>query len=163
VQDSRDPKKQGYATPAGSSWEVVWIPPAGFVEGQTFKPYTVANINDLPSGTRETSTPVKLPVSGNISTIQVVSTTAYIARISIYDIYGNFVNSSVQAFGGRGELQNQARIVPKGLVSYLYWDTRDAKGQLAGQGVYVWKVQFEFKGGKQEVQYTRTGLMRKGR
>ncbi|MDB5105041.1 MAG: hypothetical protein JWP91_2730, partial [Fibrobacteres bacterium] len=52
------------------------------------------------------------------------------------------------------------RVVPKGLVSYLVWDMKDAHGQLAGQGVYVWKVQFQFKGGKQEVQYTKTGVLR---
>lgn len=160
VQDTRDPKKQGYATPGSvNPWEVVWIPPVGYDPGsKTLKPYTVGSINDLPTGTRETSTPITLP--GSISTIQVVSTTAYIAHVSIFDVYGNFVAKSTQIFGGRGELQNQARIVPKGLVSYLFWDTKDSKGQLAGQGVYVWKVQFEFKGGKQEVQYTRTGLMR---
>lgn len=157
VQDSRDPKKQGYATPAGNAWEVVWIPPYGFTENGDFKPYT-ASLNDLPGGTRETGTPVRLPP--NISAIQVVSTTAYIAHVSIFDNYGNFVNSSTQAFGGRGELQNLNRVVPKGLVSYLVWDLRDKNGQLAGQGVYVWKVTFEFKGGKQEVQYTRTGVMR---
>ena len=160
VQDSRDPNKQGYATQKpGNPWEVTWIPPVGYdVERKTLKTYTVGSINDLPSGSRETSTPIKLPSS--ISTIQVVSTGAYIARISIFDIYGNFVSSSVQVFGGRGELQNQARVVPKGLVSYLYWDTKNSDGQLAGNGVYVWKVQFEFKGGKQEVQYTKTGMIR---
>jgi hypothetical protein len=156
VQDSRDPSKQGFATPGtSSSWEVVWIPPAGFTEG--LPPYK-GDLNNMPSGSREVSTPIKLPP--NISAIQVVSTTAYIAHISIFDIYGNFVVSSEQAFGGKGELQNLARVVPKGLVSYLYWDMKDKNGQTAGQGVYVWKVRFEFKGGKQEIQYTRTGVMR---
>jgi hypothetical protein len=161
VQDSRDPGKQGFATPAGgNTWEVVWIPPAGFDANNPsgFNSYNVT-LDQLPSGTRETATPVKLPA--NISAIQVVSTAPYIAHITIFDIFGNFVNKSTQAFGGRGELQNLARVVPKGLVSYLVWDMKDSKGQLAGNGVYVWKVQFEFKGGKQEVQYTRTGVMRK--
>jgi hypothetical protein len=101
---------------------------------------------------------VKLP--GGISAIQVVSTTAYIAHIAIFDNYGNFVYSSTQVFGGRGELQNQARTVPKGLVSFLWWDMKDKHGQLAGQGVYVWKVTFQFQGRKEEVRYTRTGIMR---
>ncbi len=165
VQDSRDPKKEGYATPGGTpdpvtgnAWQVLWIPPAGYTEGQSFNPYT-AKLSDLPSGSREISTPVLLPRS--VSSVQVVSTSAYIAHISIFDVYGNFVNTSTQVFGGRGELQNLARVVPKGLVSYLYWDMKDKNGQLAGQGVYVWKVRFEFKGGKQEIQYTRTGIMRK--
>jgi fibro-slime domain-containing protein len=158
VQDSRDPKKQGYATSAtGNRWEVVWIPPVGWTEGRPFTPYT-AKLDDLPAGTRETGTPLKLPA--NVSAIQVVSTAAYIAHVSIFDLYGNFVATSTQAFGGRGELQNQARVVPKGLVSYLFWDMRDSRGQWAGQGVYVWKVRFEFVGGKQEVQYTKIGVMR---
>jgi fibro-slime domain-containing protein len=163
VQDSRDPAKQGYSTPGSTTpWEVVWIPPAGFSgegENWTYRPGPVPSINDLPSGSRETTTPRPLP--RNISAIQVVSTTAYIARITIYDIYGNAVKSSIQAFGAAGELGNGARSVPKGLVSYLIWDMKDSNGQKAGNGVYVWKVTFEFKGGKQEVQYTKTGLMRK--
>ncbi|GEM_PF-2829258 len=161
VQDSRNPDKAGYATPAdpvSATWQVLWVPPADYVPGHPYTPYTVANINDLPSGTRETTTPIQLP--GNISTIQVVSTAVYIAHVTIFDIYGNFVNASTQVFGGKGELQNLARVVPKGLVSYLYWDMKDRHGQLAGQGVYVWKVRFEFKGGKQEIQYTRTGVIR---
>ena len=97
---------------------------------------------------------------GILSTVQVISTAPYIAHISIFDSYGNFVFASTQSFGANGEMQNRARVVPKGLVSYLWWDMKDKRGQLAGQGVYVWKVRFEFKGGKQEIQYTRTGIMR---
>jgi hypothetical protein len=108
---------------------------------------------------REHAAKVSIPT--NISAIQVVSTDAYVAHITIFDIYGNFVAKSIQAFGGRGELNNPSRVVFHGLASYLVWDMKDAKGQLAGNGVYVWKVRFEFRGGKQEVQYTRTGLMRR--
>ncbi|MDB5048556.1 MAG: hypothetical protein JWO30_1627 [Fibrobacteres bacterium] len=159
VQDSRDSTKGGYATNRDPSkpWEVLWIPPYGFTEAGGLDPYK-ATLNDLPGGTKETATPVRLPPG--VSAVQVVSTTAYIAHIAIFDNYGNFVRSSIQVFGGRGELQNQARTVPKGLVSFLYWDMKDKNGQLAGQGVYVWKVSFEFKGGKQEIRYTRTGVMR---
>jgi fibro-slime domain-containing protein len=161
VQDSRDPKKSGYATPttvAGSpAWEVVWIPPAGFTDINSYVPYT-ANMKDIPGGARETATPLKVPA--NISTVQVVSTTGYKANVSIFDNYGNFVRSFVQYFGGRGELQNPARMVTGGYVNYLVWDMRDKSGQLAGQGVYVWKVTFIFSNGKQEIQYTRTGVMR---
>jgi hypothetical protein len=37
---------------------------------------------------------------------------------------------------------------------------KDRKKQTVGQGVYVWKVVFVFETGKQEIQYTRTGIMR---
>ncbi|MEO6095394.1 MAG: fibro-slime domain-containing protein [Fibrobacteria bacterium] len=165
IQDSRDPDKQGYSTPGSQRpWEVVWIPPAGFdgdEDDWSYTPIKVGKVSDLPTGSRETATPVRLP--RNLSAIQVVSTTAYIARITIYDLYGNFVNSSIQVFGAAGELGNRARRAPKGIgmVSYLVWDMKDSMGQKAGNGVYVWKVTFEFKGGKQEIQYTKTGLMRK--
>jgi len=163
VQDSRDSAKGGYATQGKSGWEVLWIPPVGFDEadinaGRGFDPYKTT-LKDLVTTGRETADRSAIPT--NISAIQVVSTDAYIAHITIFDIYGNFVAKSVQAFGGRGELNNPARVVFRGLASYLVWDMKDSKGQLAGNGVYVWKVRFEFKGGKQEVQYTRTGLMRR--
>ena len=153
--------KSGYATRDNltAPWKVEWIAPAGYMENGIYIPYTVKSINDLPSGQKENTPFTTLPET--ISAVQIVSTMAYIAHISIFDLYGNFVRSSIQVFGGMGELQNQARVVPKGLVSYLIWDMKDAKGQQAGQGVYVWKVQFEFKGGKQEVQYTKTGVLRK--
>jgi hypothetical protein len=138
---------------------VNWIPPVGFDKNNPtgFNPYT-ANLNEGTVGT-ETGGIDEIPT--NISAVQVVSKEPYIAQISIYDGLGNFVRKSTQAFGFRGELQNTDRIVPKGRVGYLVWDQRDSKGQLAGNGVYVWKVQFQFKGGKQEVQYTRTGILRK--
>ena len=161
VQDSRDPNKGGYSQQGTSgSWEVKWFPPAGFDANDPsgYKPYSVS-LDNLPSGTAEVGQAVGIPRT--ISAIQVVSNAAYIATINIFDIYGNFVRKSVQTFGGRGELQNINRSVNKGVVSYLIWDMKDSKGQLAGNGVYVWKVTFTFKGGKQEVQYTRTGLMRK--
>ena len=43
----------------------------------------------------------------------------------------------------------------------LVWDLKDDHGRKAGQGVYIWKVLFTFDSGKQEVQYTRTGVMRR--
>ena len=167
VQDSRDPKKNGYSTPGGTpdpatgnAWQVLWIPPT-WENGKQGSFYSVPGgaKGQIDSSKRETETPILLP--GDISTVQVVSTAPYIANVAIFDIYGNFVVSSVQAFGYRGELKNTARIVPKGMVSYLYWDMKDSKGQIAGQGVYVWKVRFQFNNGKQEIQYTRTGIMRK--
>ena len=102
----------------------------------------------------------ELTLVGTVSAIQVISTTKYIAKVNIFDNFGNLVHKSVQAFGYQGELGNVARVVPKGLVSYLVWDQKDMDGQLAGQGVYVWKVAFIFENGKQEIQYTRTGIMR---
>jgi fibro-slime domain-containing protein len=79
VQDTRDPKKQGYATPGGdinpatgAGWQVLWIPPVGLSADGTYTPYTVSSLNDLPGGVRESSTPILLP--GTVSSVQVVST-----------------------------------------------------------------------------------------
>lgn len=163
VQDSRDGTKGGFSqeTSAGSGQYVVyWIPPVGFDSKNPsgFRPYSV-DINADVSNTPESKSPEAIPE--DISAVQVVSKEPYIAHITIYDNLGNFLRSSVQAFGYMGELQNDDRIVPKGRVSFLVWDRKDKSGQIAGNGVYVWKVVFQFKGGKQEVQYTRTGILRK--
>jgi hypothetical protein len=108
-----------------------------------------------------------------ISTVQVISTLAYTAKVGIFDHHGNFVRSFTQYFGDQNEMSNPRRSVPgKGWVSYLVWDMHDSKGQKAGQGVYIWKIVFEFKkrlpdgtfvpsSQKQEIRYVRTGLMRR--
>ncbi len=169
VQDPHDPKQLDITShgvdpvTGAANLQVLWIPSASYVPNNpNMRPpganVAVPNLDKMPSGNKETATPILLP--STLSTVQVVSTAPYIAHISIFDTYGNFVFASTQSFGDHGEMQNQARVVPKGLVSYLWWDMRDKNGQLAGQGVYVWKVRFEFKGGKQEIQYTRTGIMR---
>jgi len=160
VQDTRDPAKAGYAVNGGA---VEWITPVGFDEsavrnGDGFHGYVPTDIKGAGTTDNDNNGIVDLP--GFISAIQVVSTTRYVAKVNIFDNMGNFVKSFSQSFGYQGELANRNRVVPKGLVSFLVWDRKDAHGQLAGQGVYVWKVDFLFDSGKQEVQYTRTGLVR---
>ncbi len=141
---------------AAGKYITTWVPPYGYVAGTDFQP-VIPDIRTAPTGT-ESQTDALLPIG--ISTIQVVSTGKYIADISIYDNDGVFVRKLRQAFGFHGELNNRNRISNRGLVSYLVWDLRDAHGQKAGQGVYVWKVTFRFDQGKQEIQYTKTGVVR---
>jgi hypothetical protein len=165
VQDSRDPDKSGYSSNTGSGWEVNWIPPVGFDEqtvekggaGHGFIPK-----NPKDSATGETDPGRIVPMPPFLSAVQVVSTAPYVADVSIFDHLGNFLVSFRQSFGYRGEMGNDQRLAHtgNGLVSYLWWDTRDKNGQYAGQGVYVWKTIFHFQNGKQEVMFTRTGLMR---
>ena len=130
----------------------------GFTENQPFNPFVPANPGALPISTTDPGVEVRLP--STISTVQVVSTGKYIATVSIFDTHGRFIKQFRQAFGYQGELTNGERRTNKGLVSYLVWDLKDSKGQKAGQGVYIWKVTFAFENGNQEVQYTRTGVMR---
>jgi fibro-slime domain-containing protein len=163
VQDSRDSTKGGFSqeTANGSGrYAVYWIPPYGFDKNNPsgFNYNDQTRTNDIPSTVPEIKD--QEPIPENISAIQVISNEPYVARISIYDNLGNFLRSSVQSFGYKGELQNGLRSVPGGLRSFLVWDTKDKNGQQAGNGVYVWKVLFQFRGGKQDVQYTRTGILR---
>ena len=66
-----------------------------------------------------------------------VSTSRYVARVSIFDNLGNPVAGFVQAFGYQGELSNLERVVPNGMVSFLVWDLRDRKRQKVGNGAYI--------------------------
>ena len=66
-----------------------------------------------------------------------------------------------QAFGYQGELSNPDRSTDQGIVSYLVWNLKDSHGARAGQGVYIWKIEFIFPDkATKEIQYVRTGLLR---
>nr|MDQ3003586.1 VWA domain-containing protein [Fibrobacterota bacterium] len=139
-----------------------WIPPAefklsDFKAGIPFVQNIPMDIKTLPVGT-DPEVPVPLPEG--LGTVQVVSTGKYIVDISLFDNNGNFVRKLRQKFGFNGELNNRERISNRGLVSYLVWDLKDYKGQKAGQGVFIWKALFRFENNKEEVRYTRTGVMR---
>jgi hypothetical protein len=157
---TNDPRKgdnYDYSSLDGAgSYVTLWIPPVGFNPALPFNP--VIPPVTAPAVGMESA--AQQPLPKGISTIQVVSTGKYTVEISIYDNHGIFTRRMRQAFGFNGELNNRNRISNRGLVSYLVWDLKDQTGQKAGQGVYVWKAVFRFENGKQEVQYTRTGLIR---
>ena len=157
---NNDPRKgdnYDYSTQVSAGkYETRWIPPFGFTAGLPFAP-VIPDIR-TPSTGIEATIPQTLP--NHIATVQVVSTGKYNVEISIFDNNGNFVRGLRQSFGFHGELNNRNRISNRGLVSYLVWDLKDYKGQKAGQGVFIWKALFHFETGKEEVQYTKTGVMR---
>ncbi len=150
---------------AGTPGIVNWIPPADWPADNNVSTYNGSsreNINPAnpPSGLTTDQFGV-VPMPANISTVQIIAVGKYIAHVSIYSSLGEFMESFTQDFGYQGELKNSARTAPGGWYSYLVWDEKDAHGQLAGQGVYIWKVVFYFPDTKgQEVYYTRTGLVR---
>lgn len=160
--DPQSDQGSEYSKKNGARYETVWVPPAdfppGFVPGVSVYVPIVPALGAAVTPNRDNGRLGPMPL--NISTVQVISTGEYIAEVSIYDNLGNFVKTFRQAFGYLGELNNQERAAKRGMVSYLVWDLKNAKGQKAGQGVYVWKVVFRFKNGKQEIRYTRTGVMR---
>lgn len=158
-----------WSTQSGNgSWQVVWIPPVGFDECKSANDIMKCMQSKVPDGYDAKATPKRdienqsfahMPVA-NFSAVQVIATGRYIARVNIYDNFGVHVRSFVQAFGFWGEEKNPWRATDKGLRSFIVWDLKDKNGQMAGQGVYVWKVNFSFSDKKSEVMYTRTGVMR---
>ena len=158
--DNQTDKGSEFSTKVGAIYQTQWIPPFGFVQGPVYSagtPPPPGGLNTLSTGT-EAQTWTPMPT--NIGAVQVISTAEYIAYISIFDNMGNFMRSMTQSFGYHGELTNQERAANRGLASFLVWDLKTSTGQMAGQGVYVWKVIFQFKTGKQEIRYTRTGVTR---
>lgn len=158
---NNDPRKgddMDYSTKTPSGvYEVQWIPPVGFKVNEQFNPF-IPDIKTEPTGIEPGGQPVPFP--NGYASVQVVTTGKYVVEVSIYDNNGNFVRKFKQAFGFNGELNNQNRFSNRGLVSYLIWDLKDYKGQKAGQGVFIWKALFRFDTNKEEVQYTKTGVMR---
>jgi hypothetical protein len=170
TNDVKGPNSDGrWSTQTGNgSYQVVWIPPVGMDDCMGSSDVMKCLEKKVPAGYDAKATPMRdienqnfafMPVR-NYSAVQVIATGRYIARVSIYDNFGVHVRSFVQAFGFWGEEKNPWRATDKGLRSFIVWDLKDKNGQMAGQGVYVWKVNFSFSDKKSEVMYTRTGVMR---
>lgn len=130
------PKVSGSATPViGTNPVIQWIPPVGFTPDDS----STVTLPDTSSWSAETTPPSTLPKS--ISAVQVVTRSAYVARIRIYDRREELIRTFDQMFGFHGELDNPHRMVPNGVVSYLVWDNKDASGRTVPSGVYLWRVQ----------------------
>ncbi len=142
-----------------------WIPPVNFPTNYSGAPYTPMATHSMADSANIPSTETKSyggtfpAIPNGISTVQIIASSRYIAHVHLTDHMGRFVKSWTQDFGFSGEFSNDDRAAYGGKLSYLVWDKRDSKGQLAGQGVYVWNVIFETTKGK-ETFVTRTGLVR---
>ncbi|MBW8889725.1 MAG: chitobiase/beta-hexosaminidase C-terminal domain-containing protein [Fibrobacteres bacterium] len=144
--------------------QVIWVPPVGFdVSNPIGSLENVArDFGNSQTGNRAGESAHPQPMPPGISTVQVITSAAYLAHITIFDNLGNFVRTMNQSFGHNGELRNGSRTVEGGQVSFLVWDMKDSHGSMVGQGVYVWKVNFTFEdtNRKSEVRFTRTGVLR---
>ena len=138
--------------PNPGDYQVQWIPPVGYNDTSTSHPQSGT---DIPI--RETTNPVPLPQS--ISVIQIISTEAYRAHISIYDFHNRLLRTFDQEFGYQGEMQNIQRVVPKGLVSFLAWDNLDAAGREVIDVVYLWKIRMTMASGQIEDMTQKTGYI----
>jgi len=152
------------ATGIDQTVQVIWVPPVGFDASNPVS--SLENIakdfGNPQTGDRAGESAHPQPMPPGISTVQVITSTAYLAHITIFDNLGNFVRTMTQSFGHNGELRNGSRTVEGGQVSFLVWDMKDSHGSPVGQGVYVWKVNFTFQDAnkKSEVRFTRTGVLR---
>lgn len=189
INDARqgaDDLNGSYATPTTSGnnpWEILWVPPADLDQILAGNPYLPPDgVGSAGNGNKETVRAQPLPFTAGNSEgiaqagsgqsvkfkelpgiVQLVTTTKYIVDIAIFDQLGKFVRHQKQSFGYQGELANRERIVPGGYASFLVWDLRakDKNGPKVGQGVYIWKLTFNFEGKRQQVKYVRTGVTRK--
>lgn len=147
-------------------WVVKWIPPADYgVDGYDYIGGNYADVDHgyIPRGDSKPTVADEKELTNlpdTLSAIEVVTTTPYVANVTIYDHLGNFVRSFRQSFGYMGEFKNANRIAKNGFRSFLIWDLRDRKGQRVGQGVYIWKTVFTFEDRSQKVKFTRTGVVR---
>jgi hypothetical protein len=67
----------------------------------------------------------------------------------------------MQVFGYCKEFENHNRKTPWGAtVNDLIWNQRDAKGNLVGSGVYIWKVALSFENGKSYNISKKQGIAR---
>ncbi len=148
-----------------TSGNIEWVAPqdfpANYVAGAPYTPKATHVISD--TVVTATDSKVKESLPKGFSTLQVVTAGGpsgrYIAHVHLSDHLGHFVKSWNQDFGFNGELKNVFRRSNSGVTSFLVWDGRDSKNQLAGQGVYVWSVIFETPNGK-ETLVRRTGYVR---
>jgi hypothetical protein len=165
--DPRDGSTGGhFSDPYNGSYEVVWIPPADWPASYTpnFTVYVPERHSVTDPIVPGQDPQIRRPMPSDISAIQVITSSAYVADVAIYDNLGNFVTTFRQSFGYRGEMNNVLqRKVPGGWLSFLAWNLKDSRGLKVGNGVYVWKVVFSFKTGKQEIRYIRTGVTRNNR
>lgn len=140
VQDSR--------SDSPTSSQVRWVPPVGLTD--TSK---VADGLPVP----DTTSIAALPT--DISVIQIVSTGAYKAHITIVDYRDQTLRTLDQQFGYSGELNNPQRAVPNGYTSFLVWDNKDAEGRQAPDGTYLWKIALTFETQLTENRTQLTGLL----
>lgn len=157
--DNRGDRSGRFTHESQGNWNVLWVPPANFESSHPMDSYIPSSPSEEPiTPGGEATFPSALP--SHVSVVQVATTGRYVANISIFDNTGTFVRSFKQAFGYRGELRNPYRSSDKGMLSFLVWDMKDKAGAQVGQGVYLWKIQFTFADGKQQVQVIRTGVLR---
>jgi hypothetical protein len=162
------------ADTAGSSGSinVIWSPPAGF-DTSLIKPEGNFDTRPDSHGSYDTTKSATVPwvaptgsdtlprtaIPNSIVAVQIVSSEGYRAHIVIYDYHNLPIRTLDQEFGTKGELDNRPATAPRGLVSFLVWDKKDAAGHNAPDGVYLLKIRFTFGSGVVEDDSQLVGLI----
>lgn len=84
---------------------------------------------------------------GDSLRVRVTSTACYYVYISIEDSTGREVRSLDRYFRIYGRLDGEK---DRGVVGYLGWDARDAASVPLPPGRYLWKMEFDFGGGRKK-------------
>lgn len=100
-------------------------------------------------------------VPDTLSTIKILTISAYTADIYIYDNQGHYVNHLTEKITSE-ELKNSLRgnSSKREKLAYLYWDQRTENDRKVGTGIYIWKIFFKFNDGHAEIRTLRTGIKR---
>ena len=99
----------------------------------------------------------------SLSAISVRAMMPYTAEVYIFDGISTYVTDFKQKFGYNGEMDDPNRSNPGELakLGFLYWDERSDKGRKVGNGIYIWKIFFQFEDGHKEIRIIKTGVYRR--
>jgi hypothetical protein len=78
------------------------------------------------------------------ASLRLISTACYHARVRVIDA----VKDTVRTFDSRFAIFNRTEDEKnRGVVGYLSWDGKDDAGQAVPEGVYLWRMEFDFGAG----------------
>jgi hypothetical protein len=133
--------------PRDGSADIFWIPPAGFGRDSILP-------DSLSDSAVESAHIERLP--RNVSTVEIISTSAYVCHVRIFDYKNRLIAQFQQDFGHHGEMRNPSRAMPMGMASFLAWDT-EAGGLHVDGGIYRWEIVFDLPDGSTQNRGVETG------
>ena len=133
-----------------------WIPPFDFIDGKF----------DSNAPCLDSKTPTEFPFGCYASLAIAVSKEKgpYTSNVFVYDHLGQFLSTWSQRFGYCGEFENENRVPSNGnknlFMQDLIWNMKSEQNELAGVGVYIWKIFLQFEDGKKDTITKSMGVLR---